>query len=410
MRAGGAGARRGYTLIELVVALTISGLTVAAAISLLVQQQRTYAATSSDRGQQEAGRLALQDLLTRLEQAGYGVDPNLTFDFGLVDRAPRTGLMPPAAFVQQSSYLCDDPVDCRDRTDGSDEIVFIARNPWFRRVTDAVDTGTVTIIGELKKPLYRGQILQVSCLGGSQTRAYVTVARYVAAAAAPDPLATVDIQLEPGQQAGGLDVFPFENAQLVDGCFSATLAGTEPVVTLVDRSRFYVGWYLAGAVVAEQTDGARPYLMLDQGLVDETGVPIRLPVAPEVEDLQFTYLYSPAVAGGPPRIVGATEGIPASADAFPMTVGAVVPPAMLDVADDPTRLTGHPANIQAVRVAVTVRQPSADVGIPDAEGAVLDRVANRPQLPATPYRRRWLWETTVVLRNQASAYYVYPVL
>ena len=80
-----------------------------------------------------------------LEQAGYGVDPNLTFDFGVVDRAPRTGLMPPAAFVMQSSYLCDDPVNCRDRADGSDELVFIARSPWFRRITDGVTTSSMRV-------------------------------------------------------------------------------------------------------------------------------------------------------------------------------------------------------------------------------------------------------------------------
>jgi type IV pilus assembly protein PilW len=404
---------RGFTLVELMVALTVSVLTVAAAMTLLIQQQRAYVATSGDRAQQEAGRLALQDLLQRLKHAGYGVDPNLTLDFGEntgdPDGAPRTNLRPPATFVKVSSFKCDAPVRCRDRTDGSDELVFYARDPWFQRVATKVDKDRLTLLGELKVPLYRGQILQVSCMGGSRTRAYVTVRDLVKAADAPDATKEVQVDLEGGQQDAGREVFPFENAQLEDGCFSLAGAGTQPVVTAVERNRYYVGWYLPdGGVVAPQTPLSRPYLMLDQGLFDEQGQEILVPVANDVEDVQFSFYYPPAAAGGEPRLVGATPGTNAADEAFKLQAD-VVPPAMDDLADDPARTTGHPANIQAVRVSVVVRQPEPDIGLLDPEGSTVPAAGNRPALQGERFRRRSLFETTVVLRNQQSTFFVYPV-
>lgn len=398
---------RGMTLLELMVALTVSLVSVAAAMTLLIQQQRAYTVTAAERAQQEAGRMALQELAARLKLAGYGVDPNLAFDFGQTDVAPRTDLRAPASAVRLSSYACGTAITCRDRTTGSDEVVFHARNPSFRRVASAVSSSSITLVGELAAPLYPGQILQVSCLGGARVRAYVTVGATVAAAASPDPTKTVTIALAGGQQAGGLEVFPRENAELADGCFSLTAAGSQPIVTLVDRFRYYVAWYdRTGAVVDPQTPSARPYLMLDQGLSSQ-GKALVTPVAPDVEDLQLTYLYAPAVPGGAPRVVGGAAGVNASADIpLAMAVGTTVPPAMSDPAAAPARLTGHPANIQAVRISVVVRHGERDTAIPDTS---VPAAANRRAYAGQPHYRRALWETTVVPRNLASTYFVFPI-
>jgi type II secretory pathway pseudopilin PulG len=404
-------AERGMTLLELVVALGISMLTIAAAMTLLIQQQRAYAVTSGDRAQQEAGRLALQELLDRLKAAAYGVDPNLALDFGPTTVAPRSGLAPPATMVGLSSYRCADPVLCRDKVDGSDEIVFYSRDPWFRRLATKVDVNSLELLGDLKVPLAPGQILQVSCMGGGRVRAYVTVGAYHAAAATPDATKKVHVTLAAGVQAGGREVFPNENAQLKDGCFNLNGVGNEVYVTSVDRYRYYVAWYRDGKVItaaADRTQETRPYLMLDQGLTGADGAAVLLPVAPDVEDLQFAYYYPPAAAGGAPRVVGADPGTNAADEAFKMQVD-VIPPAMDDLSDNPTRLTGHPANIQAVRVSAVVRQPEVDIGIADAEGAWLPAAGNRPAQKAPPYRRRALFETTVVLRNMGSTYFTYPV-
>jgi type IV pilus assembly protein PilW len=409
MRAGAPARERGFTLMELVVALGVSGLAIAAAMALLVSQQRSYAATSADRAQQEAGRMALKELVGKLRGAGYGVDPNLVLDFGPTAVVPRPNLIAPATTVQQSSYACANPVRCRDSTTGSDEVVFLTRNPAFSRVASAVDTDKVTLTGEMSRDLQAGQILQVSCMGGAQVRAYVTVAQAVAGVVNPDPAKDVDVQLSPGQAAGGLPVFPFENSQLTDSCFSLS-GGVAPMVTKVDRFRFYVAWYdPQGNVVPAQTLGARPYLMLDQGLRDPLGTPELIPVAPDVEDLQLTYLYPPAGAGLGLQPVGASVGTSAADEPFAITT-AVVPPAMDDAPDAASRTTGHPANIQAVRVSVVVRSAEADVGLATVEDRTLPTLGNRAAFQGVPYYRRSVFETTVALRNLQSQAFVYPTV
>ncbi len=402
---------RGFTLMELLVSLAISLLTVAAAMTLLVQQQRTYVATSADRAQQESGRLALQDLVGKLKQAGFGVDPNLALDFGENTGnpgvAPRSNLAGAGGFVKVTSFKCDKPIACRDRTDGSDELVFYSRDPWFQRIASKVDTDQLTLVGELKRPILKGQILQVSCLGGSRVRAYVTVKDVVAAAAEPDPTKDVTVTLEAGaQDAAGREIFPFENAQLKDGCFGETGAGLQPVVTVVDRYRYYIGWY--GPDGKEGVDPllgtSRPYLMLDQGLTDASGAAVLSPVAPDVEDLQLAYYYPPAAAGGAPRLIGAAEGVALDGGFFKMQAD-VTPPGMDDLFDSAPRLTGHPANVQAVRVSVVVRDERVDLG----SSAALPPLGNRKETKAAADHRRTTFETTVLLRNLASTYYLYPV-
>lgn len=403
-------AARGLTLIELLVALGVSALTIAAAVALLVQQQRAYTNSSGDRAQQEAGRMALKEITTRLRQAGYGVDPSLTFDFGQVDVAPRAGLPAPALSVRQGTYLCATAVDCRDTTGLSDEVVFHARDPLFSRRASKVEGELLTLIGDLRQPIYAGQILQVSCIGSTQLRAFVTVKTTKlppAAPAVPNPAAPVLIELEPGQDTSGRPVFPFENAVLAGGCFNQA-APDQPVVTKVDRFRFHVGWFTEnGGAAAAGADGARPYLMLDRGLAGAVG---DVPVAADVEDLQLTYFYPPAAAGQANRMVGGTPGTAASAEAFPIEVD-VIAPAYEDAPDAASRATGHPANIEAVRVSVVVRSAEADlVALSNPADRTLPAAGNRAEVLGQPGYRRTLFETTVVIPNLRSTRFNYPMV
>jgi hypothetical protein len=393
----------------MLIALTVSALTIAAATAMLMSQQRAYQAGSGDRAQQEAGRQALQELTHRLRSAGYGVDSNLIFDFGATPLVPRTNMIDPATNVAFPGYACAADVRCRDSVDGtaSDEVVFLTRDPLFSRATSAVTTSTLTLVGQLKAPMYTGQILQVNCMGGTRARAYVTVGQDVAAAANPSATAPVSITLLAGTTSGGAPVFARETSTLTEGCFS--LAGTlAPIVTAVDRSRYYVAWYAEdGTIVAAQTDGARPYLMLDRGL--QGAAPGPIPVAADVEDLQLAYLYHPAVAGGPLRVVGATAGVSIADDAFPVTT-AVLPPAYDDVPDAASRATGHPANILGVRISVVVRSAEPDI----TRTSILDRevpaAGNRPAFQGVPNYRRSLFETTVQLPNMQTASFTYPIV
>jgi type IV pilus assembly protein PilW len=408
-------APRGLTLVELMVGLGVSILTIAAAMTLLIQEQHSYTTSAQDRSEQEAGRMALREITRRLRTAGYGVDSNLVLDFGTTAQVPRTNLIDPATNVAFAPYNCATDVQCRDSTDStrSDELVFLTRDPLFSRVVTAVTPTSVTVMGQLKQPMYAGQLLQVSCLGGTRSRAYVTVAADVAAPANPNAATAVTITLLAGQEVGVLHQFGRENATLLDPCFAIATAGQQPILTAVDRTRFYVDWYTdAGARVAPQTAGARPYLMLDRGLTPGAGgatvgsTPV--PIAPDVEDLQLSYLYGPAVAGGPQRPVGTTLGVGLAADpVLPMTT-AVVPPAYDDPPDAASRTTGHPANINAVRVSVVVRSSDADISKTSDYDRTVPAAGNRPEFLGQPYYRRALFETTVYLRNLQTVAFTYP--
>ncbi len=401
----------GFTLLELVIGLGISAIVITAAMTLLIQQQRSYSVTSTDRAQQESGHAALREITARLRMAGYGVDPNLVFDFGpQVWPVPRTGAPTNAViFDTSSTHACASGITCRDRTDGPDELVFYSRNPLFSRTLTAFPGNNLVFRGGLTRPLYKGQLLQVSCLGGSQARGYVKVARtLLPSAVPPDPNELVRVQLESGVTAGAARVFPFENGVSNDTCFGLLTVGETPVVTQVDRYRFYVAWYsAAGAVVAAQTEGARPYLMLDQGLIDENGTAITSPVAADVEDLQVSYYYPPPAALQANRLVAATAGTLANAEAFPIQLG-VIAPNYTDLPDGVSRTTGHPANIQAVRVAVVIRSAEKDLAAASTLERQLPAAGNRGVLVGLPYYRRAVFENTVLIRNLRTAAFAYP--
>jgi hypothetical protein len=324
-------------------------------------------------------------------------------------------MMEPASTISYPGYRCAAGPRCRDSVDASasDEIVFHSRDPMFSRVATAVTTSAVTVLGELKEPMYAGQILQVSCMGGNQLRAYVTVGQDVPAPVAPavsNPAVPVTIQLEPGAASGLVPVFALENATLADGCFSLT-GGLSPIVTRVDRSRYYVDWYAEdGSTVAPQTPGARPYLMLDQGLAGASPGPI--PMAADVEDLQLAYLYPPAVAGGPVRVVGVAAGTNIADEPFAVAsdTGSILPPGYEDEPDAASRTTGHPANIIGVRISVVVRSAEPDISRITTLDRTVPAAGNRPAFLGQPNYRRSLFETTVHLPNLQTASFTYPIV
>ncbi len=75
---------RGYTLIELVVALAISLIGVAAGMTLLIGSQQWFQTGSDERAMQETARMALDELQSSLRSAGYGLEPTMVFDMGIL--------------------------------------------------------------------------------------------------------------------------------------------------------------------------------------------------------------------------------------------------------------------------------------------------------------------------------------
>jgi hypothetical protein len=401
-------AERGLTLLELVISMGMTAIIVAAAVTLFLNMHRGYNAGAGDRALQETGQTALVTVGNRvIRKAGYGIDPAYALDFGNLARVQQQALTANQKLSAFQTYACAADVRCRDQVGGatgSDELVLYARNPMFSRPVIAADAAAVQLRGDLTRPILPGQVLQVMCLSGSRARAYVTASAAVAAATPPNPAAVVSVPLQPGVLTAGRSTFPFQNDQLADACFSDGNA----VVAQVDRFRFFVSWYDdAGAVVAPQTAGARPYLMLDQGLVDARGQPVLTPVAENVEDLQLTYFFAPAAANGGVRPSGATPGTSIADEVGSLAVGpavtvAVDPPLLDDPLDAASRTTGHPNNVLAVRVSVVVRSPEPDLALASDAERLLPAAANRAAFLGAAYHRRALFEDTFLLPNLRS--------
>jgi type IV pilus assembly protein PilW len=391
---------RGFTIIELLVAVGVSVVVILGAMGLLVAQQRIFRVTSADRAVQETGRIALEELTSNLRLAGYGIDPAYAFDFGPLttvrqERAPKTAVVTAA-----STFASCTDVTCRDSVTGPDEIVFRYRNPFFVRSLASAPSSTtsITIAGPLTNPIRQGQILQVMCFAGDMLWAYVTVGAEVAATDS----ATVNITLA---GANG-DQFPFQNGYLLNSCFGAVAPRGASAITfasaakvyLVDQFRYYVARYDgAGQLVTSLTSTARPFLMLDQGLLS-SGAPILNVVAPDVEDIQFAYVFPSSPAGS--QLVGATSGIAISTDGSGVDVDPDGgPPAFSDDSTATTRTTQHPANIRAVGVSLVARMPQGDDQVADA---TIPAARNRPAVAGPPGYRRQLFETTAATRNLAA--------
>jgi type IV pilus assembly protein PilW len=385
---------RGVTLIELMITLTLGLIVIAGALALLVGQQAAFRAGTGDRAQQETARVALESVTSNLRMAGYGIDPAVAFDFG-PQASIRMARAPEGSVVAATSFKCNSAVSCRDSTTGPDEIVFLARDPGFGYPLAqgyASGSSQLVLTGPLRNPIHRGQILQVMCFTGSMRWAYVTVGAEVPA----DAGATVAVPLVTGTTA-----FPNQTSLLNgDGCFgsaaptgssAAVVAGAAKVFK-VDRFRYFVQSFV-------EADGTHPYLMLDQGLFDASGNAIVDVVAPDVEDLQFSYVF-PASTDPSLRLVGASSGnaITASSSGID-TAPSQGPPSFDDVSTSPQRTTQHPGNIRVVRMAVVVRTPTSDPNLLTDGAATVPAAGNRASFQGPTGYRRTLFETSSAIRN-----------
>jgi type II secretory pathway pseudopilin PulG len=406
---------RGYTLIELMVALGTSLIVVTAGLTLAMAQQRTFQGTSRDRALQESARLALGAITGTLRLAGYGVDPALALDLGPQTKARMDGTGN-AVYVTTAVPKGDGSACmgvCRDSTTGPDEIVFYTRDPGFgpHPLTVAADAASTAlhvalVPGQTTLDLQSGQVLQVACYRDSQTWTYVTVNG--APTLNGDGTATIPIT--------GTGQFP-STSLLADPCFSgvATMSGglvlqtsmeTAAKVFKIDRYHYYVQAYdVSGTARSWNTAGTRPYLMLEQGLKDSAGALIRTVVAPDVEDIQFAYVF-PYDTVQP--LVGATGGGALTNDDAGINLNpANGTPAYSDPTNplSLTRQNHHPGNIRAVRVSVVVRSAVSDPALLDT---AIPAAGNRDAVVGEAGYARMRVETTVRIPNLAAEGPSYP--
>lgn len=399
---------RGMTLVELLVALAVTGIVLAAVFGVVQGQQTAYYEGHLQRAAQGSARSALTFLEQRVQLAGYGMDAPLAFDF---DRYPALPCPPLAAGCP------------RDSVNGNDELVFHARNPRYWVPEDAAGeprgnawrivglaANSITVNARAGDSFVRGRVLQAVCRGGTRY-AFMTAAQGVPPAAADGP---VTIQL-----LAAVDTDPFRRQdsaqQVVDPCF----ASGEARLFLIDRFRFHVR-------PVPGPNGAQPYLVLDTGLDANGDGPDEaeeVVIAEGIESFQVAYVMtSNALA---PR--GASPGVPIAFARGPLglTAGAGMTtlefPGLVDPALSPyrptswygyalgppaadQRLTDHQANVRAVRIAIVARGPEPDPGAPRADPftPILNQNARPAWIAAdVPFNRVRL-ETTVLVRNMTA--------
>jgi type IV pilus assembly protein PilW len=398
---------RGFTLVELLIALGATAFVIAGVVGAVVSQQRAYFAGQHMRAAQSSSRAALLYIEDRLKVAGFGMDPALAFDFGFYTSGP----------CPAEASGC-----ARDAVNNVDELVFYSRNPsyWVPNTTagnpvghawsiGGVTSTDVTVSATQGDTFLAGQILAAVCPGG-QYYAYMTVGTNTIAAATGAltiPLSAVDTSTPFKRQdlaAGpGSDppqylnsaVSAFASPAVASACFQAGQAR----LFQIDRYRFHIRPVEVGGFAGGKTK-YDPYLVLDMGvdrnqdgIIDASD---ELVLAEGVELMQVAYIMAnpalptPTVGITPGTAITFTTGVPGSltaSDEITRTPAAPTLPLSFPFAPSlipssnayaasswysysltPPLPANHPrqtdsqANIRAVRVALVVRSPEPDPG------------------------------------------------
>ena len=346
--------RRGFTLIEVMLAVAILAIVIAGISGLLVQQGLLFAKQQLQRTLEENGRLALLDVSRAVRQAGYGISPIAAFDF---DRY--------ACATPGTASTC--PKGGRDRIDGPDELVVSFRDPAFsRNATSLVGSGpwTLTLDRPVAQLLRAGRVVQLLC-AGAEPSAYLALS-------ADAPAGSGTLALRPLSNADGY--FPQDGP--TDSCFGAA------VVMLVERQRYFVQDDAFGVPCLYRERGRGRIELLERG----------------IEDLQLTWQIGPPPAGSPYAAAGATPVAPPESCAgvpgwiFGGCAGVAETPSEVaappdwrnDPYDFPSRYGAHPANVRSVTITVVARSLQET---PDRSGDPLPALANRAALPAGVFKR-----------------------
>ncbi len=408
---------RGVTLIELMVALLVTAVVLAAILGVVQAQQTAYFEGHLQRSAQGSARSALNYIEQRLSLAGAGMDAPLAFDFD------RYGVDP--AYPMPCPALA---AGCpRDSVNGNDELVFHSRNPryWVPDNAASEPRGNawrvLSIFGNSLRVNARpgdlfpkGRILQIVCKNATRY-AYMTVAANAGPVPGdpnlPTPVTAIDIPL---LSPVATDPFRRQDTTAADGCFT----GGEAHAFRIDRTRFHVRPPAAA--------GGLPYLVLDAGIdanQDGADEAEEIIVAEGIESFQVGYVMTnPALAArgtipGTPiafaaGAAGATSGDGMTTLQFPGVVdpnySEYAPTSWYGYLSGPPpaaeRMTDHQANIRGVRIAIVARGPQPEPGPGRVEpfAPILNESARPSWIqPGVAYNRARV-ETTVLVRNMTT--------
>jgi len=383
--------RKGFTLLEVLVASTVSLVAVTAASQALVSQYGALQGRDLSRQATGSAREATQFLDATLRMTGFGVDPRWAIDM---------------------TYRCATQ-PCRDSITGPDELVVVSRDARYRYraqgeggcadpagcftgnawpITAATtNPPSLTVTLQPGTSFETGRVILAMCAGG-QNPVMLTLGA-PAGLSSPNPASNVVIN----QFSSDTTLGPYNATGSLLTCHGQPGAA----MFLIDRARFFV-----------QTLGGTPWLMLDTGRdLDGDGVlppadqDDLLPVAKNVVDIQVAYALDPC-AGAPAGpdydgnwVIGDSKG----RQEEPLRVTTPPAPTYGTAANDPARCTMSPANVRAIRVSLRVRSDRVDHSRGDSwAGDVMTPPENRTGFLNVPGHRLFTTQLDVTLRNMTS--------
>ncbi|MGQ0507115.1 MAG: hypothetical protein ACT4TC_17545 [Myxococcaceae bacterium] len=393
---------RGFSLIEMLVAGTVVTLVVAGALLAFQTQTNVLQAMETGREANSALRESLMQLETNLRRVGWGVPPTVGLDFTY-------------RCITSPSQQFNGMAPCRDRTDGPDELAFVARSPRYRWRADGeagcttaggcfdgahafpitADTvaGTISFTLAANSRLEKGRLVLATCANGEVPVLLTSSNNYTAGAAAVAvtlvPAATFDSR--------------FNNTTGLQACHNTTGAAG----FFVDRFRYFVQTH------ANANGLATPWLMLDTGVdVDGDGnLPDSdpddlIPVARSIEDFQVAYILQPTTSFAAPDastnnnwVLGDDKGSTAPDEP---SLGAASP-TYATTATDSSRFTRHPANVRAIRLSLIARTSKTDSSEPPSwTGDVVNAPENHGGTLSGNRFHRYFATAEVDLRNLES--------
>jgi type IV pilus assembly protein PilW len=327
------GLQAGFTLIEMLVTLGVSGMLLAGISGVFMAQVQQHQLHLRRRGVQSGGRQATSFVEGALRRVGYGVDPDralLAYDGFNVNATAAPDLRFP------------------------DAITLHARDPVFNRTATAANASSITISSPLTEAMALGQILLVLC-SGAQNYSYVTVASSVSAGSTVIPLATSATHAESPISRPGARFH--QQANLTQSCYASA------TVVKVNRASFYLAAFDEDANSASPSI---PYLMFHRG-TDVSGdgrvdVNDAVPLTSGVEQLQISYALNTA-AGAAPNLLGVTSAaVPGWGDDWASSITTPAQWYWTDSYSAARRLISHPANVRQVRVSMVLRGNTAEQG------------------------------------------------
>ena len=302
---------RGFSLLELLTAVTISVLAVAVASSAMINQYKFMLKVDLTRISNNSNRDAITQIEAGLRRLGWGVDPRFAIDmiYNCACNFPDGGVCAAA----NPCTTIPGTNGARDSATGPDQLIFVARNPEYMWVDQGqpYDGGTCAAGSPGNGCFVGGNAWSGSTgwsaltVGASATLTLAQTVNFekgrVLLATCANGASPVMLTLPQAYVGGGTSVtfnaenYPYNDVGGLQSCHKNDLGAG---IFLVDRFHYFIESFDAG--MGQTT----PWLMLDTGRdLDGDGTVGSandfIPVAKDIEDMQVAYILNTGTGTGP---------------------------------------------------------------------------------------------------------------